>query len=127
MCIRDSLNPDDWRDSYKDFREINEIDGNPNYEHGLYEYMVETNGEYLSDERENPNVQLAQDVYKRQTVTYAQTVNDPVKGFLKLKVSYGSAKIVKTSEDGKVDGISFRIPCSMRAISICRASTSLSV
>ena len=43
------------------------------------------------------------------TVTYAQTVNDPVKGFLKLKVSYGSAKIVKTSEDGKVDGISFRI------------------
>ena len=45
----------------------------------------------------------------QDTVTYAQTVNDPVKGFLKLKVSYGSAKIVKTSEDGKVDGISFRI------------------
>ena len=41
--------------------------------------------------------------------TYAQSVNDPVKGFFKLKVSYGSAKIVKTSEDGKVDGISFRI------------------
>ena len=46
-----NLNPDDWRDSYKDFLEINEIDGNPNDEHGLYEYMVETNGEYLSDER----------------------------------------------------------------------------
>ena len=45
----------------------------------------------------------------QDTVTYAQTVNDPAKGFLKLKVSYGSAKIVKTSEDGKVDGISFRI------------------
>ena len=45
----------------------------------------------------------------QDTVTYAQTVNDPLKGFLKLKVSYGSAKIVKTSEDGKVDGISFRI------------------
>ena len=45
----------------------------------------------------------------QDTVTYAQTVNDPVKGFLKLKVSYGSAKIIKTSEDGKVDGISFRI------------------
>lgn len=41
--------------------------------------------------------------------TYAQTVNDPIKGFFKAKVSYGSAKIVKTSEDGKVDGISFRI------------------
>lgn len=42
-------------------------------------------------------------------VTYTQSVNDPVKGYLNLKVSYGSAKIVKTSEDGKVDGISFRI------------------
>lgn len=57
-----NLNPDDWRDSYKDFLEINEIDGNPNDEHGLYEYMVETNGEYLSDERENLNVQLAQPI-----------------------------------------------------------------
>ena len=42
-------------------------------------------------------------------VTYAQSVNDPVKGYLNLKVSYGSAKIVKTSEDDKVDGVSFRV------------------
>ena len=42
-------------------------------------------------------------------VTYAQSVNDPVKGYLNIKVSYGSAKIVKTSEDGKVEGISFSI------------------
>lgn len=28
---------------------------------------------------------------------------------MKLKVSYGSAKIIKTSEDGKVDGIKFTI------------------
>lgn len=42
-------------------------------------------------------------------VTYTQSVNDPVKGYLNLKISYGSAKIVKTSEDGKVDGVSFRI------------------
>ena len=45
----------------------------------------------------------------QDTVTYAQSVSDPVKGYLNIKVSYGSAKIVKTSEDGKVDGISFRI------------------
>ena len=45
----------------------------------------------------------------QDTVTYAQEVNDPVKGYLNIKVSYGSAKIVKTSEDGKVDGIPFRI------------------
>lgn len=42
-------------------------------------------------------------------VTYTQEVNDPVKGFVNLKVSYGSAKIVKTSEDGKISGISFHI------------------
>lgn len=45
----------------------------------------------------------------QDTVTYAQSVSDPVKGYLNIKVSYGSAKIVKTSEDGKVDGVSFRI------------------
>lgn len=42
-------------------------------------------------------------------VTYAQSVSDPVKAYVKIKVSYGSAKIVKTSEDGKVDGVSFRV------------------
>lgn len=42
-------------------------------------------------------------------VSYTQSVNDPVKGFVKLKVSYGAAKIVKHSEDGKVDGLTFRI------------------
>lgn len=45
----------------------------------------------------------------QDTVTYAQTVNDPVKGYLNIKVSYGSTKIVKTSEDGKVEGIYFTI------------------
>ena len=57
-----NLIPDVWRDNYKDFLEINEIDGDPNDEHKLYEYMVETNGEYLSDERENLNVQLSQPI-----------------------------------------------------------------
>ena len=48
-------------------------------------------------------------VGKQDTVTYGQEVDDPVKGFLNIKVSYGSAKIVKTSEDGNVSGISFTI------------------
>ena len=51
----------------------------------------------------NPNGGL-QDV-----VTYSQSVSDPVKGYLNIKVSYGSTKIVKTSEDGKVEGLSFTI------------------
>ena len=45
----------------------------------------------------------------QDTVAYTQSVSDPVKGYLNLKVSYGSAKIVKTSEDGKIDGVSFTI------------------
>ena len=45
----------------------------------------------------------------QDTVTYAQSVNDPVTGYMKLAVSFGSAKIVKTSEDGVVEGISFTV------------------
>ena len=45
----------------------------------------------------------------QDTITYSASVSDPVKAFLNVKVSYGSAKIIKTSEDGKVDGISFTI------------------
>lgn len=45
----------------------------------------------------------------QDVVTYAQEVSDPVSGYVKMKVSYGSCQIVKTSEDGKVDGINFTI------------------
>ena len=45
----------------------------------------------------------------QDVVSYSQNVSDPVSGFVKMKVSYGSCKIVKTSEDGKVDGIKFTI------------------
>ena len=48
-------------------------------------------------------------VGQQDLVSYTQSVNDPVQGFVNLKVSFGAAKIIKTSEDGKVDGISFRI------------------
>ena len=42
-------------------------------------------------------------------VTYAETVNDPVVGYLKVEAGQGSFKIVKTSEDGKIAGISFTV------------------
>lgn len=35
--------------------------------------------------------------------------NDPVPSYLKVKTAAGSLKIVKTSEDGKVDGVKFQI------------------
>ena len=42
-------------------------------------------------------------------VTYAETVNDPVEGFLLLTVPNGNLKLKKTSEDGKIAGISFTV------------------
>ena len=48
-------------------------------------------------------------VGQQNTVTYTQSVTDPIAAYLKLNVSYGSAKIIKTSEDGKVEGITFHI------------------
>ena len=45
----------------------------------------------------------------QDVVTFAETVSDPVKGYLNVKVSVGSLKIIKESEDGKVDGIRFRV------------------
>ena len=45
----------------------------------------------------------------QDTVTYSAKASDPVKAYIKAKVSYGSAKIVKTSEDGKVAGITFTV------------------
>lgn len=49
------------------------------------------------------------DSTSQDTVTYAQSVSDPVKGYLKLTVSFGGTKIIKTSEDCIVEGISFNI------------------
>ena len=57
-----SLDPDDWRDGYKDFLEINGLDDDPNNEDKLYQWMVETNADYLDDERVNLNIQLSQPI-----------------------------------------------------------------
>lgn len=46
---------------------------------------------------------------RQDIVSYSQPVSDQVYGFAKIKVSFGSAKIVKTSEDGDVKGVTFSI------------------
>lgn len=46
---------------------------------------------------------------KQDLSTYAAEVNDPVRGYLNVGVSVGSAKIIKTSEDGEISGITFTI------------------
>ena len=46
---------------------------------------------------------------RQDVVTYGEEVSDPVSGYMSLEVSAGSLKIIKTSEDGVVAGITFTI------------------
>ncbi len=57
-----------------------------------------------TDEKIGPQNGQLQDI-----VTFGQSVSDPVKAFLNVKVSLGNAKIKKVSEDGKVDNVKFHI------------------
>lgn len=57
-----NLDIEDWREDYKEYLEANNLDLDPNDENAIYEWMVETNGEYLSDERVNLNIQLSQPI-----------------------------------------------------------------
>lgn len=45
----------------------------------------------------------------QDVVTFRDSVSDPMYAYLHLKVGYGSVKIIKTSEDGEVSGISFTV------------------
>lgn len=45
----------------------------------------------------------------QDVVSYSQSVSDPVVGFLNLEVKTGNMRLIKTSEDGKVEGIRFTI------------------
>jgi hypothetical protein len=51
-----NLKIDDWRDGYIEFCEINNI--TPGGDHDLYNWMIETNNEYLNDEKINLNKPL---------------------------------------------------------------------
>ena len=53
---------EDWREGYKEYLEANELDLDPDDEQAIYEWMVETNGEYLYDERMNLDIQLSQSI-----------------------------------------------------------------
>lgn len=57
-----NLEADDWHDGYKEYLEANELDDDSGDENKLYEYMVETNDDYLSDERLNLDIQLSQPI-----------------------------------------------------------------
>ena len=46
---------------------------------------------------------------EQNVASWGASVTDPVTGFLNLEIKTGSVKIVKTSEDGKVSGISFTL------------------
>ena len=54
----ENLDTEDWKESFKEFIEKNNLDIDPNDEEKLHKYMVETNDEYLSDERINLNINV---------------------------------------------------------------------
>ena len=54
----ENLDIEDWREDYREFLEINEMDDDPDDEESLYDWMVETNEMYLDDERSNLNIRL---------------------------------------------------------------------
>ncbi len=57
-----NLDIEDWREGYKEYLEANELDLDPDDEQAIYKWMVETNEEYLSDERMNLDIQLSQPI-----------------------------------------------------------------
>lgn len=51
-----NLNIEDWRDGYKEYLEMNNMDDeDPDDDAALYEWMMDTNNLYLDDERDNLN------------------------------------------------------------------------
>lgn len=53
---------DDWKEAYAEHLEANRLAGDPDNENEVYNYMVETNGYYLDDERANLDIQLNQSI-----------------------------------------------------------------
>ena len=50
-----NLDIEDWREDYKESCENNDMEYDPNDDYAIYEWMMETNSEYLDDERMNLN------------------------------------------------------------------------
>ena len=50
-----NLDIEDWRDGYKEYLEMNDMDEDPDDEDAIYEWMCETSGYYLDAERMNLN------------------------------------------------------------------------
>ncbi len=57
-----------------------------------------------TDEKIGPQSGQLQDI-----VTFGQSVSDPVKAYLNVKVSLGNAKLKKVSEDGEVANVRFHL------------------
>lgn len=57
-----------------------------------------------TDEKIGPQSGQLQDI-----VTFGQSVSDPVKAYLNVKVSLGNAKLMKVSEDGEIANVRFHI------------------
>ena len=130
-----NLDVDDWREDYKEFLEANELDDDPNDEQALYEWMEETNYDYLSDERVNLNVQLSQPIivigdigrWNGRVMGYKDIPSGNIRDCLYADTDYtewyvdkyGDLRADATHHDGTNHYLS---PASSAACSICRSS-----
>lgn len=53
-----NLDIEDWRDGYKEFLEINDMDDDPDDEDAIYKWMYDMNLEYFYDEQMNLNKEI---------------------------------------------------------------------
>ena len=54
----------DWKEGYAEYLEINNLDRDPNDEDAIYDWMQDTNSEYLNDERDNLNIQFSRSILR---------------------------------------------------------------
>lgn len=53
-----NLQVDDWRDGYREYLEANDLEGDPDDDYEVSDWMIRENNNYLDDERMNLNKQL---------------------------------------------------------------------
>jgi hypothetical protein len=96
------INIDDWRDGYAEFCEINNIE--PGNEDDFYQWIDETNAEYLHDERANLNKIIDSDIiaiadlglWNRRVLAYKIIKSRNISDIL-----YSSAPLVEWFADGR--------------------------
>lgn len=58
------LHIEDWKEGYVEYLKLNNLDLDPNDEDAIYDWMQDTNSNYLDDERTNLDIQLSRPILR---------------------------------------------------------------